>query len=126
MSLELLTFRTRLRNLNREAFAIIEQSIRALSTSQVANMTTVNRELSELLARIDRQYNILVENSDRLEALRRIREFEQVKADGGVNFFMVLLLVFSLALLVIMIFSQRMVVTSPTAPTSPMMTANLT
>jgi len=29
---------TRLRNLNREAFALLEQAIRALSTSQVANM----------------------------------------------------------------------------------------
>jgi uncharacterized protein with PQ loop repeat len=117
---------TRLRNLNREAFALLEQAIQALSTSQVANMTAVNQELSEMLARIDRQYNILVENSDRLEALRRIREFEEVKSNGSVNLFMILLLVFSLALLVIMMFSQRMNATSPTAPASPMMTANLT
>lgn len=117
---------TRLRNLNREAFALLEQTIRALSTSQVADMTVVNKELADALARIDRQYNILVENSDRLEALRRIREFEQVKADGGVNMFMILLLVFSLALLVIMMFSQRINPTSPIAPASPMTTANLT
>jgi len=117
---------TRLRNLNREAFALLEQTIRALSSSQVANMTVVNAELSAALARIDRQYNILVENSDRLEALKRIREYEQVKADGSVNVFMILLLIVSLALLVIMMFSQRTNVTMESAPTNPTMTPNLT
>jgi hypothetical protein len=116
----------RLRTLNRETFQLLERAIRTLSTSQVANLEAANRELSEALARIERQYNILVENSDRLEALKRIREFEEVKADGSVNLFMILLLVFALALLIIMIFSQRMSVTIPTAPANPTMTANLT
>ncbi len=117
---------TRLRNLNREAFALLEQTIRALSSSQVANMTAVNAELTEALARIDRQYNILVENSDRLEALKRIREYEQVKADGSVNVFMILLIILAVALLVIMVFSQRTNPTIASAPASPAMTPNLT
>jgi hypothetical protein len=117
---------TRLRNLNREAFALLEQTIRALSSSQVANMTAVNTELSAALARIDRQYNILVENSDRLEALKRIREYEQVKADGSINVYMTLLLIVALALLVIMMFSQRMNPTIASAPASPAITPNLT
>jgi hypothetical protein len=115
---------TRLRNLNREAFALLEQTIRALSSSQVANMTAVNTELSAALARIDRQYNILVENSDRLEALKRIREYEQVKADGSINVYMTLLLIVALALLVIMMFSQPMNPTIASAPASPAITPN--
>ena len=118
---------TRLRTLNRETFQLLERTIQALTTSQVANMTAVNRELADALAKIERQYNILVENSDRLEALKRIREHEQVKADGSVNFFMMFLLIIALALLVIMVFSSyRTSPTSPIAPTSPMMTAPLT
>jgi hypothetical protein len=67
-----------------------------------------------------------VENSDRLEALKRIREYEQVKADGSVNVFMILLIILAVALLVIMVFSQRTNPTIASAPASPAMTPNLT
>jgi hypothetical protein len=119
---------TQLRTKNRELFSLLEQTIRALSTIQSEEIGTLNRELEATLDSLERQYSILSENKDKVETLRRIREFEQVKRDGSVEFYMILLLVFALAVLIIMMFSggssQRMNVPAAAASMSPPRMAN--
>jgi hypothetical protein len=117
-----------LRSMNRELFALLEQTIQALSTIQSEELGTLNRELAATLDNIERQYNVLSENKDKAETLRRIREFEEVKRDGSVQFYMILLLVFALALLIIMMFSggssQRMNAPAAAPSMSPPRMAN--
>jgi hypothetical protein len=118
---------TQLRTMNRELFSLLEQTIQALSTIQSEELGTLNRELAATLDNIERQYNVLSENKDRAETLRRIREFEEVKKDGSVELYMILLLVFALALLIIMMFSggsQRTNVPTAAASISPPSMAN--
>jgi hypothetical protein len=119
---------TQLRTKNRELFSLLEQTIRALSTIQSEEIGTLNRELEATLDSLERQYSILSENKDKVETLRRIREFEEVKRDGSVEFYMILLLVFALAVLIIMMFSggssQRMNVPAAAASMSPPRMAN--
>lgn len=111
---------TRLRNLNREVYSLLERLLQASATSQTAEMKRVNQNLAETLHRIERQYNDLAAKSDKAETLRRIREFEELKADSSVNIYMVLLLIFAVALLIIMVFSSYLTSTAnATAATSP-------
>ena len=117
----------RLRVLNREIADLLQQMIGVADTNQTEVLNQRYDELSQVLNRIERDNGILSENSDRLETLRRIREFEEVRTNGTVNLLAVLLLVAALALLIVMIFagySSTNAVTS-IAPTSPAMTENL-
>lgn len=114
----------KLRTLNREMFVILEEAILALKTSQPAEMEVASRELSAVLTRIERDYGALSSGSDRIETLRRIREFEEVRSNGLVNIYAILLLVFAVGLLVIMIFSQRVSASSAMPLTRPPSTAN--
>lgn len=95
-----------LRTLNREVFSLLERLIQSSASSQTAEMQRVNQNLATTLHRIERQYNDLSAKSDRAETLRRIREFEELKADSSVNIYMVLLLIFAVALLIVMVFSS--------------------
>jgi hypothetical protein len=115
-----------LRNMNRELFTILEQTIQALSTFQTDDIASVNRELTATLTDLERQYSILSENSDKVETLRRIREFEETKKGGNVGIYMIALLVMALAVLVIMVFFQRTNAPATPATTSPPSMANLT
>lgn len=111
---------TQLRNLNREVYSLLERLLQASATSQTAEMKRVNQNLAETLHRIERQYNDLAAKSDKAETLRRIREFEELKADSSVNIYMVLLLIFAVALLIVMVFSSYLTSTAnATAATSP-------
>jgi hypothetical protein len=117
---------TRLRTMNRELFVLLEQTIEALSTIQTEDIASVNRELTATLNQLEQQYSILSENSDKVETLRRIREFEQVKSGGSVSILMIALLVLALAMLIIMMFSQRTNVPATAATMRPPSMANFT
>jgi chromosome condensin MukBEF ATPase and DNA-binding subunit MukB len=109
-----------LRSLNREVFTLLERLVQASASSQTAEMKRVNDNLTTTLHRIERQYNDLAVKSDKAETLRRIREFEELKADSSVNIYMVLLLIFAVALLIVMVFSSYLTSTAnATAATSP-------
>jgi len=116
----------KVRELNRKMFELLEQSIAVLGVSQSKDMENATRELSEVLARVDREYGILSQNSDRLETLRRIRQFEEVRADGSVGVYMILLILLAVAVLVTMLFSQRVSTTMAIPPASPASTESLT
>jgi hypothetical protein len=115
-----------LRTMNRELFALLEQTIQALSTIQSEELGTLNRELAATLNNLERQYSILSENADKVETLRRIRGFEETKSGGNVGTLMIALLVVSLAMLVIMMFSQRTKAPATAATMTPPSMANFT
>lgn len=117
----------RLRVLNREISQLLQQMIAVTDTNQTEVLNQRYSELSQVLNRIERDHEVLSQNSDRLETLRRIREFEEVRTNGTVNIFAVLLLVAALALLIVMIFSAYSTnAVTISAPTSPAITENLT
>lgn len=109
----------RLRTLNRELAGLIEQIIQTLSSSQSGEMERISRELTDTLAWVEKQYGVLSADSDKAETLRRIREFEQVRADSSVSLYMIILIGLAVALLVTMIFSQRVSATTAMPPASP-------
>jgi hypothetical protein len=115
-----------LRTMNRELLTILEKTIQALSTFQTDDIGSVNRELTATLNELERQYSILSENSDKVETLRRIREFEETKKGGNVGIYMVALLVMALAVLVSMVFFQRTNAPATAATVRPPSMANLT
>lgn len=115
-----------LRTMNRELLTILEKTIQALSTFQTDDIGSVNRELTATLNDLERQYSILSENSDKVETLRRIREFEETKKGGNVGIYMVALLVMALAVLVSMVFFQRTNAPATAATVRPPSMANLT
>jgi hypothetical protein len=109
----------KLRSLNRELAGLIEQIIQVLSSSQSAEMERISRELGDTLVWVEKQYGVLSADSDKVETLRRIREFEQVRADGSISLYLIVLIGLAVALLVTMIFSQRVSTTTAMPPTSP-------
>ena len=116
----------RLRVLNREIAVLLGQMLELSDTADSSVLDERYRELSAVLNRIERDHGLLSQNLDRLETLRRIREFEEVRSDGTVNLFAILLLVAAIAMLIVMVFSAystNAVTTS--APTSPAITENL-
>lgn len=116
----------RLRVLNREIAALLGQMLELSDTTETSVLNDRYNELSAVLNRIERDHGLLSQNLDKLETLRRIREFEEVRADGSVNLFAVLLLVAALAMLIIMIFSSYSTnAVTMSAPTSPAITENL-
>jgi hypothetical protein len=109
----------RLRTLNRELAGLIEQIIQVLSSSQSSEMERISRELGDTLVWVEKQYGVLSADLDKVETLRRIREFEQVRADGSISLYLIVLIGLAVALLVTMIFSQRVSTTTAMPPISP-------
>lgn len=116
----------RLRTMNRELATLLEQTIQALSTIQSEELGTLNSELASTMNTLEQQYAILSENSDRVETLRRIREFEETKKGASVGIYMIALLVLAMAVLVIMVFFQRTNAPATAATMSPPSMANFT
>jgi hypothetical protein len=114
----------KLRSLNRELASLIEQIVQTLKSSQSAEMERVSRELADTLVWVEKQYGVLSADSDKAETLRRIREFEEVRADNSVSLYMIILIGLAVALLVTMLFSQRVSATTAMPPASPASTAN--
>jgi hypothetical protein len=77
---------------------------------------TVRDELIEKLHRIQRDYNGLLQNTDKLETLRRIRKGETENWWGSLSIYILAFLVVALVAIVLVMFTRQKVATIPTAP----------
>jgi hypothetical protein len=85
------------------------------------NIDTLRDDLVYKLQRIQRDYNGLLVNTDKLETLRRIRHFEEKGWKRTVLIYLIIFLVLAVVLLLFMFFRRQK---SETATTTPMIAAN--
>ena len=77
---------------------------------------SVRTELVEKLHRIQRDYNGLLQNTDKLETLRRIRKGETENWWGSLSIYIIAFLVIAGVTILLAMFSRQKVAAIPTAP----------
>lgn len=78
----------------------------------------VRDELIEKLRRIQRDYNGLLQNTDRMETLRRIRKGETENWWGSLSVYLLAFLVLAVITVFVLMFKRQKVEAIPTAPMS--------
>jgi len=119
-----------IKSTNQSIRAVLDQMLTVLAQmkEETPDISVYSDELVKRLGQIQNDYNNLKSNTDKLETLRRIRAYEESKATGSLNWYLLGFLVLCGILVVfILIFGrQRSADATYAMPTSPMMTAPLT
>jgi enoyl reductase-like protein len=76
----------------------------------------VRDELTEKLNRIQRDYNGLLQNTDKLETLRRIRKGETENWSGGLAVYILAFLAVAIVAIFLAMFTRQNAATIPTTP----------
>lgn len=82
-------------------------------------------QLIEKLQRIQQDYNGLIQNTDKLETLRRIRQSEQTVSTKTLQLYLIFFFAILLVILLLMLFFQKKPIAAP-MPSSPAMAASFT
>lgn len=103
---------------NMRVAAILERMISVIAQSrrQTGDLRAERDALMAKLRRIQEDYNGLVQDTDKLETLRRIREYETAKADKGLYTYLIIFLVGCLVLLLVIVMRSGSQTTSTAAP----------
>lgn len=117
----------KIKKLNVDISRTLDQMI-ALSTrtDTMQRMETTRDELVNKLQRIQRDYDGLLVNTDKLETLRRIRQFEEKDWKREVLIYLIVFLVLALVLLIIMFVRRQKKDTAIMTPMTPASIAPLT
>jgi len=99
---------------------LIQTSTPITSTPQI---DAAREELVRKLARIQHDYNGLIQNTDKLETLRRIQTFKKEDTESELKLYLFAFIVVSLLVLVVMLFKKSSQTSEMTAtmPSSPAM-----
>jgi len=113
----------KIKALNLEMSNLLDQMIVLVSQSSNTkkDVNNLRDELVYKLQRIQRDYDGLLANTDKLETLRRIRQFEEKDWKRTVLIYLIIFLVLTLVLLLVMFFRGQK---KDTATTTPMMAAS--
>lgn len=95
---------------------MIEVTTRA--RNQSSDLRGERDTLIATLRRIQADYNGLLRDTDTLETLRRIREYETVKADKSIYSYLIIFLVGCLVLLLVMVLRSQTTSTAAPMPSS--------
>ena len=108
----------KLKDLNLQISNTLHAMIESLTNvrNETASIKVYRDELISRLRKIQWEYNGLIQNTDQLETLRRIREWERAKADKSVNFYLILFLLACAALLVAILFKREIIEAVPFFP----------
>ena len=95
----------KLRALNLQIAAVLEQMLAMVADvkNETGTLRIARDELTMKLARIQRDYSDLNKQTDRLETLRRIRQYEQVVADRSMYLYLGIFLAFCVVLLLVIL-----------------------
>jgi chromosome segregation ATPase len=95
----------KLRALNLQIAAVLEQMLAMVADvkNETGTLRIARDELTMKLTRIQRDYSDLNKQTDRLETLRRIRQYEQVVADRSMYLYLGIFLGFCLLLLLVIL-----------------------
>lgn len=112
----------KIKALNLEMTQLLNQMIASVSQNETRNnVSDLRDELVYKLQRIQRDYDGLLANTDKLETLRRIRQFEEKDWKRTVLIYLIIFLVLALILLLVMFFRGQK---KDMATTTPTMAAN--
>lgn len=104
-------------NLNTKISTVLGEMIRilTLSKSNNANLTLYRDELIRKLETINRDYDSLATDSDKLETLRRIRAFEDGSWQSQLKTYLIVFLVLVVVVVLLLLFkTYRKDTTAPT------------
>lgn len=106
---------------NVEIAAQLDQMIRESSMSGATDpdVEAARAELVETLNRIQTDYNGLIQNTDKLETLRRIRSFKQDSSQSELQVYLFAFLFLGLIVIVVLMFKRQNVDTAATIPNNP-------
>jgi len=110
----------RMKTINTQMASILDNTIHEMTASGPSGDITRQRdELIQKLVRIQRDYNGLLVNTDKLETLRRIRGFQESDWKSQLKIYMIVLAVLAVALALFVLFRRQKTLSSAIAPTSP-------
>ena len=78
-----------------------------VSKQQTGDIVFYRKKLEERLLKLQTDYNLLKVNHDEMETLRRIREYEEVKANTSLNLYMIGFALLCVVLLFVMFIFGR-------------------
>ena len=104
-----------IRALNQRLAHILDQRVADAHETR-GTPESVRTELVEKLHRIQRDYNGLLQNTDKLETLRRIRKGETENWWGSLSIYIIAFLVIAGVTILLAMFSRQKVAAIPTAP----------
>ena len=114
-----------IRDANLRLSATLDEMLRMLTNvgKETANIQMYRDELMTTLRRIQKDYNGLIQGTDQMETLRRIREYEDSKYTSSLHMYLIGILVMALALIVVLLFrgykSPTTAMTTAMPPTTP-------
>ena len=106
---------------NLEISTLMDQMIRdsTMSGSTDPTIESARQELIQKLQRIQQDYNGLVQNTDKLETLRRIRSFNQESSQSELRIYLFVFLILAVAVFITLIFKRQNIDMATTMPSSP-------
>ena len=120
----------KLQRVNRQIAEVLDRMLTNVAKTKEngASISTYRDDLVKALRRIQIDYNNLRTNTDTLETLRRIREYESSKATGSLNWYLLgfLVLCFLLPMFILIFGRQRSSDATYAMPATPAMMAPLT
>lgn len=109
----------KMKTINTEMAAILDSTIHEMTASGPSGDLTRQRdELIEKLVRIQRDYNGLLTNTDKLETLRRIRGFQETDWKSKLRIYIIALAVLAVVLALFVLFRRQKTLSTAMAPMS--------
>jgi hypothetical protein len=109
----------KMKAINTQMAAILDSTIHEMTASGPSSDLTRQRdELIEKLVRIQRDYNGLLTNTDKLETLRRIRGFQETDWKSKLRIYIIALAVLAVVLALFVLFRRQKTLSTAMAPMS--------
>ena len=109
----------KMKTINTEMAAMLDSTIHEMTASGPSGDLTRQRdELIEKLVRIQRDYNGLLTNTDKLETLRRIRGFQETDWKSKLRIYIIALAVLAVVLALFVLFRRQKTLSTAMAPMS--------
>jgi len=91
----------------------------SMSGAMTPDVENARTELVQQLNRIQRDYNGLIQNTDKLETLRRIRSFKKDSSQSELQLYLFAFLFLGLIVIVVLVFKRQKEDTAATIPSNP-------
>lgn len=115
----------KIKELNVKIAAVLDEMIRLTTEmrKESDNVNVYRDELINKLRKIQMDYNGLLENTDKLNTLRRIRETEEGRANKGLYLYLILFIGACIFVLLVILFRGQKSESATISPTVPAMAA---
>jgi hypothetical protein len=109
----------KMKTLNAEMATILDKEIADMTSAGASgDIATLRDELIEKLRKIQKDYNGLLVNTDKLETLRRIRGFQEKDWKSELRLYIIFFGILAGILLLFLLFKRQSMVSTNVAPTS--------